>query len=230
MAMMADTAVLGTTGGAGGAAAPATAPADAGALADAMYGSPGGASPGAGAEGGGAAPVAPAAAAEGEDKGATEDKGTEPELFDPAKLVVPEGMEVDQKGLELVAPVLKELGLDQSKGQQLIDAYIKVRQQELEGQMAIQDQWQDQIKSDKEFGGDKFEVNRDKANRLIERFGDAELQNYLASSGAGNNPAIFRFVARLAAAISEDSPVIPSVAAGQQQQNVLATLYPEKKG
>jgi len=197
-------------------------------------GSPGGASPGAGAEGGAAAPVGsdPAASttppAEGE-KPADPPAG-EPAAFDPTKVVMPEGVEVDQAGMELVAPIFTELGLKQDQAQKVIDAYIKLEQGKLEQNIAQQAEWAQEIKTDKEFGGEKFDLNAQKANQLLERFGDEQLFEYLASSGAGNNPAVFRLMSRIAAAIGEDSPVVTTTAAAPAKQDVLSILYPEKKG
>jgi hypothetical protein len=189
------------------------------------------------ADAGGAAPVTPGAAVEQtpEEKAAAETKAAEDAAaaalpFDPTKVTLPEGVQLDTKAMDLASPMLTELGLNQGQAQKVLDAYMAIRRQELEGGLAATRAWQETAVNDPEFGGDKFAINQAKGNALLEKFGDAELGDYLVTSGLGNHPALFRFVSRLAAAMGEDAPVKSSIAAGPQPKDRLAILYPDAKG
>lgn len=64
-------------------------------------------------------------------------------------------------------------------------------------------QWVDDCKSDKEFGGDKFDENASMARKAVEAFGDDDLKSLLNQSGLGNHPAVFRAFVRASKAITE---------------------------
>lgn len=218
-------------GAAGGAAPAAVDPATA------LYGNAPGdkAAPGApdpvaeGAAGGeapGAEPAAPAdPAGEKPAEGEGEKPAAEAVKFDPAKITLPEGMTVNQGALDAAAPVIAELGLTQEQGQKLIDVYTKLQADQAAEFEATMEAWRGQVAKDPEVGGAKFEANVAKVQGLVQKFGDPELADYLASSGAGNNPAVFRFVARLAAAIGEDVPVRSEGVAAPAATDPLTVLY-----
>jgi|LSQX01.3.fsa_nt_gb hypothetical protein len=52
--------------------------------------------------------------------------------------------------------------------------------------------------------GDKFEINQKKVNALIAKFGDADLQAHIRSSGIGRDAKLFKFLSGLADNFNED--------------------------
>lgn len=64
--------------------------------------------------------------------------------------------------------------------------------------------WNAEIKADKEVGGDKFDASLRGAQKVLARFGDEQLRADLEASGYGSHPGLFRTLARISAAISDD--------------------------
>lgn len=64
--------------------------------------------------------------------------------------------------------------------------------------------WNAELKADKEFGGDKFDASLRGAQRVLAKFGDDQLRKDLEASGYGSHPGLFRALARISAAISDD--------------------------
>lgn len=137
------------------------------------------------------------------------DKGNDPAPFDPAKLALPEGMQLDEGLMEQFAPLAKDLGLNQEQGQKLIEMHTQALQSMHEQvTKAFGDtvaSWAETAKTDKEIGGDKYTENVATAVKAIDRFGSPELRAALNETGLGNHPELIRFCLRIGKAISEDA-------------------------
>lgn len=137
----------------------------------------------------------------GEDQGAPEEYAN----FD-----MPEGVELDTKLLESVAPVFKELNLTQGQAQKLADTFAAYKQadaQQLQDAFnADVQKWKQDAEADKEIGGDTFKENVGTAVKALDRFGTSELKSLLESTGLGNHPEVIRFFHRVGKTISEDKP------------------------
>lgn len=68
--------------------------------------------------------------------------------------------------------------------------------------------WQAEIKADPVLGGTNLPASVAAINGAIDRFGTSELKDALRSTGAANNPHVFRFLHKLASAYAEASPVV----------------------
>ena len=116
----------------------------------------------------------PAAVSESGDAGASEDPGsdvgektdsegsqTKPDTY--ADFNMPEGVTVDSALLDEATPLFKELGLTQEQAQKLVDFQAKQVQASSQSQVdafnQLMNDWQEQSRNDKEFGGDKFDEN-----------------------------------------------------------------------
>ena len=163
---------------------------------------------------------------DGSDKGDGDGDKGDAEGFDPAKVTLPEGVEVDAKAMEQFAPIAKELGLNQEAGNKLLGLYTELQQKQAEQWTEMQRGWAEEIRTDKEFGGPQFQANADKANGLIRRFGDDAFKEYLVMSGTGNNPAFFRFMSRIAAVVGEDVPPTLEPGGSNSKPSRLDVLYP----
>lgn len=132
---------------------------------------------------------------------------------------------MDPEVLGQYAEVAKELGLSQDAAQTILDKVMPTIQSRQQEQMqAISQQWADQARTDKEFGGDKLDGNLALAKRALDAYATPELRNLLNDSGLGNHPEVIRFMVRAGQSISEDSFV-----AGGRNTNEQASakrLYP----
>lgn len=82
-------------------------------------------------------------------------------------------------------PIAKELGLSQEQAQKLVDIYPQIQQQQAEARSKQVADWGEQVKADKEIGGDKFNASVGAAQRALDQFGNTELREYLNASGPG---------------------------------------------
>jgi hypothetical protein len=128
-----------------------------------------------------------------------------------------EGQAFDTQVLEQFSEVAKDLNLTQDAAQKLLDKMapaIQSRQQEQF--QSIREDWANQARSDKEFGGDKLPENLAMAQKAMDQFGTAEFKTLLNQSGMGNHPEVIRFMVRAGKAISEDRIVTGGSGAATQ--------------
>jgi hypothetical protein len=139
---------------------------------------------------------------EGKPSGSTDGA---PEQY--ADFAVPTGMEIDQKQLDAFVPVAKELNLTQEQAQKVVDLQVKAVEAQQSAWKETSAQWHKELREDPIVGGAEFAKNVERARSLIDRIaGDdaADLKEFLNTSGYGNFPPLFRFIHKLAGAISED--------------------------
>lgn len=132
-----------------------------------------------------------------------------------------DGIELDQALLEKAAPVMKEIGLTNTQATRLAAVLAEQRKAEYdalgEKHQKIVDDWQKEIKTDKEFGGDSLTATVATANRVIATFGDDAFRRDLVELGIGNHPGLFRLLARVGNALSDDKPVTSEIPAASQK-------------
>ena len=149
-----------------------------------------------------------------------------------ADFVMPEGVELDSALLTEAAPLFKELGLNQDQAQKLVDFQAKQAQASSESNVdafnQLMNDWQEQSKNDKEFGGDKFEENVGIARSAIDKFGTPELKQLLEEHGVGNHPELIRFMVKVGKLTAEDVPGGTTTAPSKAQDRV-SLLYPNDK-
>lgn len=100
--------------------------------------------------------------------------------------------EAAQQILDQVAPAL------QAQSMQAVSSFYK----DIGG---LPETWADQVRADKEIGGDKFADTMSLAAKARDAFGSAELLAVLNKTGLGDHPALIRAFARVGKAISEDT-------------------------
>ncbi|EMM3172380.1 peptidase [Serratia marcescens] len=162
------------------------------------------------------------------DKEAAEkaEKDKKPEAPEKYEFTPPEGQELDANALAVFEPVAKELGLSQEQAQKLVDIYPQIQQQQAEAWSKQVSDWGEQVKADKEIGGDKFNASVGAAQRALDQFGNPELREYLNASGLGNHPALVRFCAKVGKAMAEDTFVVPNQGG---QRSAADILYGKKE-
>ncbi|HGM5909802.1 TPA: peptidase [Serratia marcescens] len=160
---------------------------------------------------------------EAAEKAEKEKKSAAPEKYE---FTPPEGQELDANALAVFEPIAKELGLSQEQAQKLVDIYPQIQQQQAEAWSKQVSDWGEQVKVDKEIGGDKFNASVGAAQRALDQFGNTELREYLNASGLGNHPALVRFCAKVGKAMAEDSFVVPNQGG---QRSAADILYGKKE-
>ncbi|CAI1025321.1 Uncharacterised protein [Serratia ficaria] len=147
-----------------------------------------------------------------------DDKPAAPEKYEFA---APDGQELDANALSVFEPIAKELGLTQEQAQKLVDIYPQIQQQQAEAWSKQVAEWGEQVKADKEIGGDRFTASVGLAQRALDQFGNPELREYLNASGLGNHPALVRFCAKVGKSMAEDSFVVPNQGGQRSAADIL---------
>lgn len=152
-----------------------------------------------------------------------------PESYD---LKLPENSPLKAQALEEIAHVAKEHKLTQRQAEALVEreskALASFHQAQLDD-LAVKSQgWVQDVKTDKEIGGEGFIKNVELASRVVKRFGTESFQKMINSSGAGNHPEIVRIFARIGQAMSEDQLVIPGSQSGSGERTMEDIFYGER--
>lgn len=146
-------------------------------------------------------------------------------------LKMPEGVEVDTSLLDQFSPKFKELGLTTKQAQALADQFIAARQAQVEAQQAnwakMTSDWASQAQKDPEMGGPRWDETVSNATKVVGRFGNDGLKQFLNDTGAGNHPEVIRFMAKVGAMIGEDNPAITETRGKAVAQDTAAILYPD---
>lgn len=174
-----------------------------------------------------AAPAAPASAPEealkptlvdealGDSQTQKEDVVEKKEVADvvPEKyeLKMPEGIELDAAALELYSPIFKELGFTNEKLQALTDkVYVpliqsvvdKTRQESMKEYDKMREEWK--AETFKELGPNA-KVEMAHVGKAMQKFGDADLRQFMKETGIGDHKTVIRLLAKVGKTISEDT-------------------------
>jgi len=129
---------------------------------------------------------------------------TEPAVPEKYDFDLPEHMVLDQSAADEFTAVAKELKLDQESVKKITDVAVKMTQRQADNQVKLVETWVEQVKTDKEIGGDKLSENLAVARKALETFGTPELRDVLNMTGMGNHPEVIRAFYKAGKAISED--------------------------
>jgi len=144
---------------------------------------------------------------EGEAEPKPNDKPAAPEAYET--FAVPEGMTLDAAAVELATPIFKELGLDQTGAQKIVDIYagLSAKAEEANAQ-ALRDHNANLIKAVKEdptLGGAALPLTLASAKSAIAKFGTLELNKLLIETGMSNEPEMLRFLKKVGEFDTEDT-------------------------
>lgn len=151
----------------------------------------------------------PAAPAE-PDKAAEEPK-VEPFTFD--KVTLPEGIEVPEEAKGAFTELVNEHKIPAEAAQKVMDLYATHAKAQADAAVKVwQDMntdWQKQVKADPEIGGAKLEGTLQSIAKLVNdpALTDPGFKEAMNLTGAGNNPAIIKSLAKWAAALTEGGHV-----------------------
>ena len=134
----------------------------------------------------------------------TDPKATEPQVPESYEFKMPDGVELDSAAADEFTAIAKELKLDQAAAQKVADVGAKMAQRQADAHAKLVETWVEQIKTDKDIGGDKLNENLAVARKALDTFGTPELRDVLNSTGLGNHPEVIRAFYKAGKAISED--------------------------
>ena len=149
-----------------------------------------------------------------------------PEVYE-AKL--PEGMQVDTKGMEDLQAFAKTQKFTQEQFQAALDLQVANVARQVEAQKAQTGAWLESVKADAELGGQRFDTTAKNAVAAVTKFGNQALRDFLNSTGVGNHPEWVRFAAKIGAAMSEDSVVPADRAPAGAPKAVADVMYDRTK-
>lgn len=141
-------------------------------------------------------------------EGATGEQGKDGAKADETyEYQLPEGMALDKSAADSLTAFAKEQGIKPAEAQKLaaIGAQMVQRQQEAHAQTVST--WIEQVKTDKEIGGDKFDATLATSRAAMETFGTPELKDVLNATGLGNHPALVKFFYQVGKRVSQDEHV-----------------------
>lgn len=124
---------------------------------------------------------------------------------------LPEGVKSDDPLVKEYVDLQNDTKLSQAeRANKLLELYGKATKAASEqGSKAWDDlrtNWQKEIKNDPEIGGAKFEESHAAVGRVLDHFGDKAVRDAFDTTGAGDNPAIFKFLVKIGGLLKEGTP------------------------
>lgn len=154
-------------------------------------------------------------------------------VFDPAGLKFPEGFDSSDPLLNEFTEIAKSVNMKTEDAQKFVGLYEKSVQGFVQAQQDAWSQtlrgWENEIKSDKDIGGEKLTKEVLPAiAKVVDEFGGPEVRKALDITGAGSHPALVRMFYRLATALGEARNHVQGGNAGQKPTGIgPAALYPD---
>jgi len=148
-------------------------------------------------------------------------------------ITLPEGFTPEPELMTEFLSVVNDQELSaKDRAQGLLDLQSKLMTKASEASSAawdaMQDEWQAAVKADPTIGGERFTASIAQVNKLVAEYGNNEVVDAFALTGAGNNPAIVKFLHTLAGKLTEGG-----YTQGQPTNapaNAAQLLYPSMKG
>lgn len=159
-----------------------------------------------------------------------------PAPFDSAKLTLPEGAKLDDPTLKSFTEIFGDANLaPQDRAQRLLDLHTNALKAASETTSKFWSDtraaWVNEVKADPVIGGDKLTPTLRSIGKMIDGLGQTEAKAFreaLEFSGLGDNPAIIRGLAKLAASYTEGGHVTGNTPA--RPANIAESFYPTMKG
>lgn len=152
------------------------------------------------------------------DKPANEYLGA-PEAYD---IKTPEGFQVDETIKGEFESAAKEIGLSQKGVERLVAIQTKLQENQATKTAELVKKWGEDIKADKELGGNDYQAKAAKAVEFRKAFFSDDAKALLDKSGLGNHPEIVRGFYRAGMAMGE---AIAHKGGASQQQDAATILY-----
>ena len=132
---------------------------------------------------------------------------------DKYELKLPDGSLLDTQAVEKIAAYAKGRGLSNEEAQAYLERQDEAVESYVESQKTSHEArakaWVEELKTDKDFGGEAFGKNAELSKRVVDRFFPPEFKKALDESGMGNYPPLVKGFAAVGRAMSDDQLVIP---------------------
>lgn len=156
-----------------------------------------------------------------------------PAPFDAKAFKAPEGFNLNETSMASFAEVINGDLSPKERGEKLMGLYADTVKSIGEANMAAwqktNDEWVNEVKADKEIGGDKLDATRAEIAKAIDGLGEKlapEFRKALDITGAGNHPAVVRALSSWAKALNEGKHVSGAPASQKEAIDLAKTWYP----
>lgn len=159
--------------------------------------------------------------------GTPKTKGDEPAVPEAYTFQMPEGMELDADAAAEFSAIAKDRKFTQEEADKFTKVAISMRERDAARYLDMVDGWVNEVKTDKEIGGDKLQATLATTKKVMDTFGTPELKEALEKSGYGNHPAFIKFVHQVGTHLSEDVFVKGgNTAPNAEDAGVASRLFP----
>ncbi len=138
---------------------------------------------------------------------AADDKAGETAVPEKYEFAMPEGIELNSAVADQFSEFAKERGLSQEDAQAVADLGAQLVQKQAEQQAEdwtqVRKQWADEVRADKEIGGDRLQENLGYAAKWLDTYAP-DLREMLDATGFGDHPQLVRALVKAGKDISQD--------------------------
>jgi hypothetical protein len=135
---------------------------------------------------------------------------------------------IDEGVLKSVEEFAKANNLSNESAQKLLDNqndlikdYISYQQEEYQKEVSS---WVDKLKSDKDFGGEKFNENVELAKMAFQKYADTETKELFEEKGYGNYPGLVKLFARIGRELQGDT-FVKGISSSQAPRSIEDLFY-----
>lgn len=149
-------------------------------------------------------------------------------------ITIPDGLEINDAARDEALALVNNRDLSPKEQLQgLIDLQAKLAKEASEAISetweTTQKTWQDEVKADPTIGGDKLPATLSEVNKLVTEYGSPELVEVFATTGAGNNVHVIKFLHSVAGKLLEGKPVTTGAPPNQETDRA-SRMFPSMKG
>ncbi|MBQ9405240.1 MAG: hypothetical protein IJU37_00705 [Desulfovibrio sp.] len=124
---------------------------------------------------------------------------------EPYELTAPDGYPMSAGNVQKLNAMCKKAKLTKEQGEAVLKYLHGNYTAWQEGQAAQLKSWEQQARTDKEFGGTNFDANVADARKALSTFDtDGSIRAMLEDTGYGSHPAVLKIFARVGKALGED--------------------------
>lgn len=146
---------------------------------------------------------------------------------------LPEGFEPVPELQDKLTDFAKANNIPPEKAQELSDLGVQLgqvlAQKNMQAWVDLNKQWDSEVRADPEIGGKNFGKMQSDIAKTLDTFGDKTTRDAFILTGAGNNPAIIKYLYKMANALTEGGAPATGGSAGNASKSIGATLYPNMK-
>jgi hypothetical protein len=148
------------------------------------------------------------------------------------KLAKPKDSRLSDADMERIESYAKDQGLSKEAAEKLVENQDNAHHEYIESLQAehkqVIKQWVDDVRTDKELGGEKFGESAEYAKSVVDRFGTDKFREYLNDTGYGNNPEVVRIFARIGKAMAPDT-IVKEHSPSTGQRSLEDVFYPNSQ-